>query len=236
MIIHPIKTKVFTENENLITFINHYVKRLKDKSVVVVTSKIVALAEGRTAIIETVETKHNLIRQESEVVIPTRHVWLTVKDGMVMASAGIDESNANGKLIMLPKDSYKIAAKLRQQLMARHHLKHLGVLITDSRTMPLRSGITGVSLGYAGFRGIKDYRGTRDIFGRTLEITQANIPDALSALAVMLMGEGNERVPMVVARNVPGVRFTARNYYRNFVIAPKTDLYAPLLKVFQKKK
>src|SRR6185369_10169333 len=136
------------------------------KSVVVVTSKIVALSENRTAIAGDEKMKEKLIRQESQFAVRTKYVWLTIKDGMVMASAGIDESNANGKLILLPKDSFKAADTLRKQLQKKYKVTQLGVLITDSRTMPLRSGITGVALGYAGFKGIKDYVGLPDIFGR----------------------------------------------------------------------
>lgn len=54
-------------------------------------------------------------------------------------------------------------------------LKKEGVLITDSRTMPLRASIIGVALGYAGFRGIKDYRGQPDIFGRKFHFPRVDI-------------------------------------------------------------
>src|SRR5258706_3196009 len=113
MIVTPIKTRVFKEGENLFAFIASYFKTLPEKSVVVVTSKIVALAEKRTAIIKDDTTKEKLIRRESEIAIRTKYVWLTVKDGMIMASAGIDESNADGKLILLPRDSFKAANILR---------------------------------------------------------------------------------------------------------------------------
>ena len=48
MKIIPIKTKVFNENENLLEFILKYIKKIPEGSVLVVTSKIVALSEGRT--------------------------------------------------------------------------------------------------------------------------------------------------------------------------------------------
>src|SRR3989338_8785591 len=151
MIIRPIKTHVFQEGDDLFAFITDYFKKLTEKSVLVVTSKIVALAEKRTAVAGNAKMKEKLIRAESELAIPTKYVWLTVKDGMVMTSAGIDESNANGKLILLPKDSFKTANVLRNKLRQRYGVKHLGVLITDSRTIPLRAGVTGIAVGYAGF-------------------------------------------------------------------------------------
>src|SRR3989344_2776882 len=198
MIVKPIKTRIFKEGENLFSFITKYVESIPERSIIVVTSKILALSEKRTAVIENVHTKIDLIRKESELVIPTRYVWLTVKDGMAMSSAGIDESNANGKLILLPKNSFKAAGLLRKKLLKKYGVKQFGVLITDSRTMPLRAGVTGAAIGYAGFRGIKDYRGTPDIFGRKFKFSRTNIADGLAAAAVLVMGEGNEQQPLAI--------------------------------------
>lgn len=105
-----------------------------------------------------------------------------------MASAGIDESNANGKLVLLPKDSFKTARFLRDKLRQKYGVRHLGVLITDSRTTPLRAGVTGVALGYAGFRGVKDYRGTPDIFGRKFKFSRTDVADSLATAAVFAIG------------------------------------------------
>src|SRR5947207_2534906 len=114
MIVHAIKTRIFDEGDDLIAFTTKAIKKVQENSVIVITSKIVALAEKRTAVIETIKTKENLILKEADFAVPTKYVWLTIKDNMVMASAGIDESNANGKLILLPKDSFKAARNIRK--------------------------------------------------------------------------------------------------------------------------
>ncbi|OGY79324.1 MAG: hypothetical protein A3B74_00545 [Candidatus Kerfeldbacteria bacterium RIFCSPHIGHO2_02_FULL_42_14] len=227
MIIRPIKTHIFQEGDDLFAFITDYFKKLPEKSVVVITSKIVALAERRTAIAENAQMKEKLIRAESEFAIPTKYVWLTVKDGMVMASAGIDESNANGKLILLPKDSFKTARFLQKKLRGKYGVRHLGVLVTDSRTIPLRAGVTGVALGYAGFCGIKDYRGTPDIFGRKFKFSRTNIADGLAAAAVLVMGEGNERQPLAIIERAP-VEFCDRVNRAELHIDIQEDMYRPL--------
>ncbi len=227
MIIRPIKTRVFREKEDLYSFIVSSIRKLPEKSVLAVTSKIVALSAGRTAVIDDMQTKEDLIRAESELAIPTKYVWLTVKDGMVMASAGIDESNANGKLILLPKDSFEVAGKLRRKLCHAYGVKRLGVLVTDSRTVPLRAGVTGVAIGYAGFRGMKDYRGTPDIFGRKFKFSRTNIADGLAAAAVLVMGEGNERQPLATIERAP-VEFCDRVYRQELRINIQEDMYRPL--------
>lgn len=227
MIIRPIRTRIFQEDDNLFTFITENFKKIPEKSVVAITSKIVALAEKRTAVALNNKAKEKLIRAESEFAIPTKYVWLTVKDGLVMASAGIDESNANGKLILLPKDSFKTARFLRNKLRKHYGVNHLGVLITDSRTIPLRAGVTGVALGYAGFRGVKDYRGKSDIFGRKFKFSRTDVADSLAAAAVLMMGEGNERRPLAIIEGAP-VEFCDRVNRRELHINIKEDMCRPL--------
>lgn len=227
MLITPIRTAVFKEKENLFAFITKNIKSLPNKSIIVVTSKIVSLSEGRTVNETDIITKEKLIRSESSFAIATEYVWLTIKDGMVMASAGIDESNANKKLILLPKDCYRTAGLLRRKLIKHYKVKQLGVLITDSRTIPLRAGVTGVSLGYAGFRGVRDYRGKPDIFGRLLHFSRTDIADSLAAAAVMEMGEGKEQQPLAIIKNAT-VEFCKRINRKELYISIEDDMYRPL--------
>jgi len=227
MMIRAIKTHVFREGDALFAFITRYFRKLPEQSVMVVTSKIVALSEKRTAVAETIQTKEKLIRAESEFAIPTKHVWLTIKDGVVMASAGIDESNANGKLILLPKDSFKTARFLRRKLQQKYGVKRLGVLITDSRTIPLRAGVSGVALGYAGFRGVKDYRGTPDIFGKKFKFSRTDVADSLATAAVLVMGEGNEQQPLAIIEKIP-IEFCDKIHRKELHIAIQDDMYQPL--------
>ncbi len=235
MLVKPIKTRIFVEGENLLKFITRYIKKLPEKSVLVVTSKIVALSENRTAVIKNRKEKEKLIIAESQMAMPTKYVWLTIKDNMVMASAGIDESNASGKLILLPKDSFKAAHLLRSALQKKYKLKHLGVLITDSRTMPLRAGITGVALGYAGFRGLKNYIGTSDIFGKKFAFSKVDMADSLATAAVLVMGEGKEKQPLATISGAP-IEFCATINPKELHIDIAEDMYMPLFSKMPKQK
>ncbi len=230
MIIKPIKTRIFRPGENLLDFVRHYFKKVPERSIVVVTSKIVALAENRVVDCRTVHDRVRLIKSESRWAVKTRYTWLTIKDGAVMASAGIDQSNANGRSILLPRDSFRRAGMIRRQLMNRFRVRRLGVLITDSRLMPLRQGVIGLAVGYAGFRGLRDYRGMKDLFGRRLRMTRTNVADGLATAAVLTMGEGAERQPLAVIEGAPVV-FTNRQPRHELLIDPREDIYRPL---FQK--
>lgn len=234
MNIKTIKTKVFIENENLFAFVTRYVKRVPERSVIVITSKIVALSEGRTRIIHNEKEKEAIIREESEFALKTKYTWLTIKDGALLASAGIDESNADGKIILLPKDSFKQAVSMRKKLLAHYGVKELGVLITDSRLMPLRAGVVGVALGYAGFKGLRDYRGLPDIFGRNLKMTQTDIADGLATAAVLPMGEGSECQPLALITDAP-IEFTEKLNKKELRIPIEEDVYGPMFLKLGKK-
>ena len=221
-------------------FIVRHIPRLREKSVFVVTSKIISLSEGRTVKFESLKTclrrqaKEKLICKESDFAMPTKYVWLTIKDGVVMSSAGIDESNGNGKLILLPKDSYKFAKLLRKSLQKKYKIKNLGVLITDSRTIPLRAGVIGMALGYAGFKGIKDYRNKPDIFKRKFHFSRTDVADGLAAAAVLVMGEGREQTPLAVIESAP-IEFCDKVSRKELKIDLKDDMYRPLFSKLSKK-
>jgi F420-0:gamma-glutamyl ligase len=234
MQIKPIKTKVFKPKDRLEDFIFSYLPKVKNGSVIVVTSKIVALAQGRIVPGGPGE-KDKWIKKESEKYINTKWCYLTLKDGHWCPNAGIDESNAEGYLILWPKDSYRVAEQLRKALLKRYKIKNLGVLITDSRIFPLRAGVTGVSLGYAGFAGLRNYIGLPDIFGRKLKMTQSNVSDALATAAVLVMGEGAERHPIALIENAP-VEFCDRVKKTELKINAEDDLYLPLFKRFNNSK
>lgn len=234
MQIKAIKTRVFEDNEDLFAFIVEHIKNIPDKSVLVVTSKIVALGEGRIAEYNTKKQKDILIKKESRFALKTKIVWLTIKDGMLLANAGIDESNVKGrkgKVILLPKDSFESAMVLRKKLIRHFNLKNLGIVITDSRLMPLRAGAIGVALGYSGFKGIRNYIGAKDIFGRVMKISQTDVADSLATSAVLCMGEGKERQPIALITDAPVVFSTKLNRQELF-ISIKRDIYAPLFNKF----
>lgn len=227
MEVKPIKTRVFNENEDLIKFINQHVKTIPEKSILVVTSKIVSLSEGRTWPDTDPDAKIKLIKKESQWVKKTKYTWLTIRENMVMTSAGIDESNARGKLILLPKDCYRSATEIRKRLMKTYHVKNLGVLIPDSRLLPFRAGAIGSAVGYAGFKGIRDYRGKPDIFGKKLKVSRTNIADGLATAAVIMMGEADEQQPLAIIKNAP-VEFTDKIQDKEMLIDITDDIYRPL--------
>ena len=237
MKITPIKThKITLKDKDLFEIFNLYLPRIKEGSVVAITSKIVSICEGRVVEVGTVD-KDELVKKEAEYYLPKElnkyQFFLTIKRGLLTPTAGIDESNGNGYYILWPSNPQKTANEIRKYLVKRFSLKKVGVIITDSKTTPLRWGVTGTAIAHSGFTALNDYRGKKDIFGRKLEVTQANVMDALAAAAVLAMGEGKEQTPLALLEDLPFMRFQQRNPTKkeleNLKISLEEDLYSSLL-------
>lgn len=237
MILNAIQTHPIKVGESLIELLDHYLPSLEEKTIVAITSKIVSLCEGNIISKQAVPNKKTLIKQEADAFLETQSnpydLYLTIKDNLLIPSAGIDESNGDGHYILYPKNIQKTASQLWNHLKKKHQLKHIGILITDSHTTPLRRGVTGISLGWFGFEPLHSYIGKADIFGTPLRVTQINLPDALAASAVLMMGEGAERTPIVTIKNAPKMHFFSKppslKATNDLIISIKEDLYSPLL-------
>ncbi len=237
----PIKTRtLIPPKDDLYRVMDESLPVLRDGDVILVTSKVVSIHEGRCVPIADHPDKDALIMQEAEYFIAREYFstaqkfLLTIKHATLIPSSGIDESNAKGHYILWPKDPTKSAREVCLYLRKKYKTEKLAVIVTDSHTTPLRWGVTGIAIGSWGLEPLYDYRGKPDIFGRTLEVTRASVIDPLAAAAVMLMGEGQEQQPMVIARGAPHVAFTDTDTHHKIAIALEDDLYAPLLKVFKK--
>jgi dihydrofolate synthase / folylpolyglutamate synthase len=236
MRIQPIQTHAIPPSEReLFAVVDRYVKHVPEGAVLAITSKIVAICEGRVLPMAGVD-KGELIAQEAERYLPPdpRYgVYLTLKQDMLIATAGIDESNADGHYVLWPRDAQQAANALRAHLAQRFELTHVGVVVTDSRTTPLRLGVTGVALAHSGFQALNDYVGQKDLFGRALRMTKVNVMDALATSAVLVMGEGNECTPLALLEDLPFVTFQPRDpsfeELQHLKVALEDDLYARLL-------
>ena len=152
---------------------------------------------------------------------------------MVMTNAGIDESNVKGKILLFPKDLYKCADDLRRELKKKYKVKNLGLIISDSMILPLRSGVINAAVAYSGFKGVQSNIGKKDIYGRKLKTTLVNAADSLATAAGFLMGEAAQKTPLALIQNAP-IIFTEKSCKGEMNYPLKYDLYYPFLKKFFK--
>lgn len=231
----PIKTRVFLPPQDDIYDLLRYVKKMEDGDILVITSKVLGIHQGRCIKIDSKVNKAQLIKKEAEYFRLTRvkqqKFILTIKNHVLALSAGIDESNTNGYYVLLPKNVNRLLKEIWTYLRRKHRIKNLGVIATDSHTFPMRRGTLGIAIGFYGLEPQNDYRREKDIFGRKFKFTQTDIVDALAVTAVHLMGEGAERTPMTLIKNAK-VKFTTKSTYRKLIMPLKSDIYYPLLKVF----
>jgi len=234
MRIIPIKTRSFVPpKDDIYPALTRIARRLREKDILLVTSKVVAISEGRCVPATTKDAKKALIKSESSAVASftwAEDSFFTIKGNTIIGSAGIDDSNGNGYWILWPKTPMKSAQELWAFLRKKSGVKELGVIVTDSYCTPLRSGVMGISIGFFGFHPVANHVGKKDLFGRSFVYSKSNIVDGIAAAGVVVMGETTERIPFTIARDVPQVTFTSRNTEKELLIPAEDDIYYPLLK------
>lgn len=241
MIINAYKTHKITAGDTLTQILDDYLPQLEEKSIIAVASKIVGICEGRVVKIiseeKREEQKSELAKHEADFFLPREYnqygFMISINNGILVASAGIDESNSNGGFSLWPEDPQKSVNEIREYLIKKHNLKQLGVILTDSKLTPLRWGVTGVSIAHSGFAALNDYIGKPDLFGRTMRAEKANIADSLATAAVAEMGEGDEQQPLAVITDGKFISFQDRNpseeELESLKIKLEDDVYASML-------
>ena len=200
--------------------------KLQDKDIIIIASKVISITEGcqipLSSITRVRQKAKNAARtagldprfveivfqEADEILGAVPGAVLAFRNNVLQANAGVDQSNAGGDefLIVLPRDPIKTAEKIRKEIGAKT-AKKIGVIIADSKTHPLRRGTSGFALAVSGFRPLIDDIGTLDLYGRPMNITTRAIADNLVSGAEILMGETNQRVPVVVARGCKEITF-----------------------------
>lgn len=187
---------------------------LRDGDIVAVASKVVALGEGaivtpaQTAPLDpgtttTVEDpRRTLARTQAARIVADAPQALVVatSHGFVCANAGIDASNIEAGLLLLPADPDASAARLRAHLRTTHDVD-VAVVVTDTFGRPWRMGQTDVALGVAGMTPLRDERGSLDLHGRRLDVTVAAIADEVASAADLVRTKASA-VPFVVLRGL----------------------------------
>jgi len=230
-----LKTHRVTVGESLLSLVDEFVPPLLEKSILVITSKIVSLCEGRV-IPKSQASKVDLIQEEADAILETEHpiqdFYLTIKNHLLIPSAGIDESNGEDVYILYPKEVQSTCEVVWSHLRRTRGLKEVGVIITDSHTTPLRRGVTGIALGFCGFKPLYSYIGKPDLYGHPLRVTQMNLLDALATTGVFVMGEGDEQTPFALIEEAPKMVFLnhppTEEEENSVVISPEEDLYGAL--------
>lgn len=233
MYVKAIRTNRVAVGESLMEVVDNYLLDFPEKGILAITSKIISLCQGRVVSKKSI-SKEALIAKEADAVLKTDDnpygLYLTLKNNSLIPSAGIDESNGDDIYILYPENIQQTAKLLWQHVRTTYQRQQIGILITDSHTTPMRRGVTGIALGWCGFKPLYSYVGQPDLYGHPLRVTQINIVDALASSAVLLMGEGSEQTPLAVIEDAPKIIFLNEPAMQEDTVAisMEEDLYAPL--------
>jgi coenzyme F420-0:L-glutamate ligase/coenzyme F420-1:gamma-L-glutamate ligase len=188
--------------DDLADMIVRHFPALHGGDVVVVSSKIVSKAEGRTLLAPdreaaiTAETVRLVARRRDTRIVETRQ-------GLVMAAAGVDASNVEpGVILLLPVDPDASARTIRAGVRDRLGVD-VAVVVTDSIGRPWRQGVVDIAIGVAGLAAAHDLRGGKDSYGNLLEVTVVAVADEIAAAAELVKTKLGA-VPVVVVRGLEG--------------------------------
>lgn len=197
-------------------------EEILDKDIIAVSSKFISMSKGRLVNLNDVDVSEEadrfankmsldprfaqLVLQEADMIIGgVSGFALALKNGVIAPNAGIDKSNVpDGHVMLYPEYPFKDAEDLKRaiyQLLG----KRVGIVVTDSRLMPLRMGTTGLAVSVAGFEPLKDERGKKDLFGNILNVTRRALADQMASAVQLIMGEADEGFPIVLIRALDGV-------------------------------
>ena len=224
--------------DQLVQAVRDQSMQILDHDIIVVAQKIVSKSEGRVVDLQTVtpstlantiaessekDPKHvEVILREAANIIRMRgpHIIVETRHGFVCANAGVDRSNAgNGDLaVLLPIDPDRAAQKLRKRIRELTGAD-VGVIISDTFGRAWRNGQVNVAIGIDGLKPMMDYRGSRDMFGNQLKVTQIAIADELASAAELVMRK-SDGVPVAIIR---GVDYAKGSGSVNQLIRPKEE-------------
>jgi coenzyme F420-0:L-glutamate ligase/coenzyme F420-1:gamma-L-glutamate ligase len=212
------------------------------RDVLVVTSKIVSKAEGRYLDLGGIEPSERarelaqitrkdarlveaILSEATEVVRAKPNVLIVAtRHGLVMANAGIDQSNLgaedHGRRVLLLPQAPDDSARALKERLDKHFGVEIGVILSDSVGRAWRLGTVGLAIGAAGVPSLWDRRGEKDLSGRPLEVTEVAFADAVASIAVLAMGEAAEGRPAALVR---GLDWSAPERPASALVRPRAE-------------
>jgi len=230
--------------ELIVTVAQRETVAFDDGDVVVVGHKIVSKAEGRTLRLKEVKPSSRaqklskltsrdsrlvelVLREAKRVVKATKEILIVEnRSGFVCINAGVDKSNVEGEdaYTLLPSDSDVSAREIRSQIRKLTG-KNVAVIICDTYSRPFRRGQVEFAIGAAGMKLFRDYRGKKDLFGYVMKVKNSAVADEIASAAELVMGQGNEAIPVVIIKNLKRVDMVEDVSASELLISEQEDLF-----------
>jgi F420-0:gamma-glutamyl ligase len=234
------KTDLITPGDSIEELIIKNIKQLPENSILTIVSKAFSFSENRLVpkVTGTTEEMHKLAKQEADFYLDSSlsryNLLLTIKGNWMFVNSGVDQSNSENQYTLWPKNPQESVNKIWKFLRLHYGLKNVGVIMTDSKSFPLSWGVVGHGIAYAGFNPLKDYRGSKDLHGREMEMEKLSIVQSIATAACLEMGEGNEQRPIAVVNELQQDiewldHVPTQDELDDLSISIEDDLFAPML-------
>lgn len=215
---------------------------IENCDILVISSKYLSISEGRIKKLDDVIPSQNAVQMAKKFHINPKMMELIIREsdeifgglyGFVLTSvhkilapnAGIDKSNVpKDHVVLYPKHPYESIENLRNKFLINSG-KKIGIVLSDSRILPMRKGTVGVALACSGFEPVIDLKGTKDLFGNVLKYTSQNVADCLASIGTLVMGESDASTPVIILRGLK-IKFTNKPISsESLAIESKFDIY-----------
>ena len=191
--------------------------QLHEGDILVVAHTIISIAEGKLYNHDEVEVsaeaehiaaatnfdakKVEVALREAEEIIRSSPTLITrTKHGIITDYSGIDESNAPpGYYLALPDNPNQSAEEISKIISGKFG-SNIPVIISDTQGRPWRRGAVNLAIGYYGLSPFSRNAGKKDLYGNVLRSSLVCLADELAAAAELVMGQANERIPVVIIR------------------------------------
>ena len=244
----PLKNfPIIEPNDNLEDIIKNSISsnniKIDDNDIIVVAQKIISKSENRYVDLDTIKVSEEaetlalklnknkgliqaIINESNKIISTEKNVVIVEhKLGFININAGIDQSNItqDNTALLLPEDPTKSAIDLHQKLSSRFN-KEISIIISDSMTRPFRSGVTNFALASHNIQSLIDLKGKDDMFGNKLKGTEIAVADELASAAGLLMGQGDEGIPVVIIKGFNKSSYEVNNAF-DLIVNENDDLY-----------
>ena len=235
-------------NDNLAEIIFKCIKNnnivVEDYDVIVIAQKVISKSENRYVNLDTLKVSEKakdlalklnkdkglvqLILDESNKILSTEKNVIIVEHllGFININAGIDQSNIpqdKNLALLLPKDPSKSVKELQIKLSEMLD-KNISIIVSDSMTRPYRSGVINFALASHNIQSLLDLKGEKDLYGNKLKGTEVAVADELASAAGLLMGQSDEKKPVILIKGFNKSTYEVNNSF-DLIVNENDDLY-----------
>ena len=235
-------------NDNLAEIIFKCIKNnnivVEDYDVIVIAQKVISKSENRYVNLDTLKVSEKakdlalklnkdkglvqLILNESNKILSTEKNVIIVEHllGFININAGIDQSNIpqdKNLALLLPKDPSKSVKELQIKLSEMLD-KNISIIVSDSMTRPYRSGVINFALASHNIQSLLDLKGEKDLYGNKLKGTEVAVADELASAAGLLMGQSDEKKPVIFIKGFNKSTYEVNNSF-DLIVNENDDLY-----------